>query len=74
MGDQAVALAVVVPAGLPPKNQPPMQLMLVNPDGSAAGTVKKAAAQSDTVAADLAALKVDFNLLLAKLRTAGVIS
>ena len=44
------------------------------PDGSQAFTVKKAAAQADTVAADLAALKVDFNALLAKLRTAGVIS
>jgi len=32
--------------------------------------VKECASQSDTTAADLAALKVDFNLLLAKLKTA----
>lgn len=38
------------------------------------GAVLQAALQADTVAADLAALKVDFNALLAKLRTAGVIA
>jgi hypothetical protein len=32
------------------------------------------AAQADTVAVDLAALKVDFNALLAKLRAAGIIA
>jgi hypothetical protein len=35
------------------------------------GTVLKAAAQVDSVAADIATLKTDFNALLAKLRTAG---
>lgn len=39
-----------------------------------AGTVKKMPAQADTVAVDLAALKVDFNALLAKLRTAGILT
>jgi hypothetical protein len=73
MGDQAVALATVVTTGNPPKNQAPMQLMLVNADGSTAGTVKKAAAQADSVASTVAALVTDFNALLAKLRTAGVI-
>lgn len=38
------------------------------------GPMKKAAAQADTVAADLAALKVDFNALLAKLRAAGIMA
>jgi hypothetical protein len=33
-----------------------------------------AAAQADTVAADLAALKVDFNALLAKLKAAGLMA
>lgn len=37
-----------------------------------AGTVKKLAAQTDSAAADVAALKTDFNALLAKLRTAGL--
>lgn len=55
-------------------NVTPTKIALYNEDGSQAGTVKKAAAQADTTAADLAALKVDFNLLLAKLRTAGVIA
>lgn len=41
--------------------------------GVAIGGVKLAAAQVDTVAADLAALKVDFNALLAKLRTSGAL-
>lgn len=41
---------------------------------STAGLVKKMPAQADTVAADLAALKVDFNALLAKLRTAGALT
>lgn len=36
--------------------------------------VRKAAAQADSVAADVATLKTDFNALLAKLRTAGVIA
>lgn len=39
-----------------------------------AGLVKKMPAQVDTVAVDLAALKVDFNALLAKLRTAGLLT
>lgn len=47
---------------------------LYNPDGSQARTITRAAAQADTTAADLAALKVDFNAVLAKLRTAGVIA
>lgn len=36
--------------------------------------VRKAAAQADSVAADVATLAADFNALLAKLRTAGVIA
>ena len=47
---------------------------LFNAAGQPLTAVKTAAAQADTTAADLAALKVDFNLLLAKLRTAGVIA
>lgn len=50
------------------------KVALFSPSGAVLVTVLQAAAQADTVAADLAALKVDFNLLLAKLRTAGVIA
>lgn len=38
------------------------------------GGVLQQAAQADTTAVDLAALKVDFNALLAKLRSAGVLA
>jgi len=39
-----------------------------------AGIVKKTPAQADSVASTVAALVTDFNALLAKLRTAGIIS
>lgn len=71
--NQIAAVAVVVP-GPAPANRTSMPLILTNPDGSTAGTVKKAAAQPDSTATDVAGLKTDFNALLAKLRTAGVIS
>jgi hypothetical protein len=38
------------------------------------GAMKPAAAQVDSVAADATTLKTDFNALLAKLRTAGIIA
>jgi hypothetical protein len=38
------------------------------------GGVKKAASQADSVAVDAAGLLTDFNALLAKLRTAGILS
>lgn len=44
------------------------------PTATIRGGVLQQTAQADTVAADLAALKVDFNALLAKLRTAGVLA
>lgn len=40
--------------------------------GIEAASKRFASAQSDTTAADLAALKSDFNALLAKLRAAGL--
>ncbi|MNM10429.1 Head fiber protein [compost metagenome] len=39
-----------------------------------AGGIKKAVAQADSVATDAAGLVTDFNTLLAKLRTAGILS
>lgn len=41
---------------------------------AANGGVKKAVAQTDSVATDAAGLVTDFNALLAKLRTAGILS
>lgn len=41
---------------------------------STAGVVKMAAARADSAAADVAALNVIFNDLLAKLRTAGILA
>jgi len=55
-------------------NQLSEEIQMYAPNGAAAGVVVKQAAQADTTAADLAALKVDFNLLLAKLRSAGILS
>lgn len=38
------------------------------------GTVKQAAVQADSTATDVAGLVADYNALLAKLRTAGILS
>lgn len=43
-------------------------------NGTLRGTVLRAAAQADSTATDVAGLVTDFNALLAKLRTAGVIA
>lgn len=64
----------VIQGATPPKNLGQFDLILVDTGGSPVTTVVKQAAQADTVAADLAALKVDFNALLAKLRSAGILS
>lgn len=69
-----VTKAVVVPAVNLNEHQTVMQLALVNPDGSPASTVKKQPAQADSTATDVTGLVADFNALLAKLRTAGILS
>lgn len=43
-------------------------------NGTLRGTVLRAAAQADSTATDVAGLVADFNAILAKLRTAGVIA
>lgn len=68
---RATVVATNPPAS---SNQGNVQLALFHTDGSQLVPIKKQAVQADTVAADLAALKVDFNALLAKLRLAGVIA
>jgi hypothetical protein len=66
--------AVVNPGVVVDNNTTPLQLVLFNTDGTPAGTVKTQAAQANSVAADTAAMVVDFNALLVKLRAAGVIT
>ena len=67
--------AVVTPKTLiDNKNQTGLRVVLFNQDGTAAGTVTKAAAQANSTATDVPGLVADFNALLAKLRTAGVIA
>ena len=41
---------------------------------SVKGIVKQSVAQADSIATDVAGLKADFNALLAKLRTAGILA
>lgn len=74
MANQKPVVATVVPGGKLDTAQASLQLVLVNPDGTVASTVKKQAAQADSVASTVAGLVTDFNALLAKLRLANVIS
>jgi len=74
MANQIPMQAVVVAGGTMKKDMTSVEISLYNADGTAVTPLKKQAAQTDTTAADLAALKVDFNALLAKLRLAGVIA
>ena len=75
MSGEPVTKAVVVASANANPHQTVMRIALTHPDGTGdVSLLKKQAAQADTTAADLAALKVDFNALLAKLRLAGVIS
>lgn len=74
MGNPLPMQAVVISQAALTQNSAPMQLALFNEDGSPAGFLgtEPAANQADTVAVDLAALKVDFNALLDKLKVAGL--
>lgn len=49
-------------------------IVLYKADGTPYAIPTKQAAQADSVAADLTAMKVDFNALLAKLRLAGILT
>lgn len=80
MSNQTPLQAVVIGQEAVTKNSTPVRLALFNEDGTpwnplgndALADSEPAAFQADTVAADLAALKVDFNALLDKLQTAGL--
>lgn len=52
----------------------PVQLDLFDESGVALVAPKQMPLQADTTAADLAALKVDFNDLLTKLKNAGLMA
>lgn len=73
MANQQPVRAVVNSAGTIPNNQGSLSLVLVNPDGSSAGTVKPQTKPADSVASTVAGVVTDFNALLAKLVTAGVL-
>jgi hypothetical protein len=73
MGNQLVQVVQVV-TGTPPTNQVQSQAFLVDAAGNALTPVKKQAAQADSVATTVGGLVTDFNALLAKLRTAGILS
>ena len=63
----------VVTSGSPNSNQTATPVVLVNPDGTSAGTVKPQTKPADSTASDVPTLKADFNSLLALLKTAGVL-
>lgn len=70
----AVQRATLVTTNPPANgNQTNTQLALFHVDGSQVVAIKKQANQVDSVAADLTAMKVDFNALLLKLRNAGIL-
>jgi hypothetical protein len=73
VGNQIPMQAIVVSQTSLSNSSQPVEIALFKSDGTPKVVANPAAAQVDTVAVDLAALKVDFNALLAKLRTAGVL-
>lgn len=66
--------ATVNPGGSSDVNFEPVEIDLFNASGVALATPTQMPLQADTVAADLAALKVDFNALLTKLKNAGLMA
>lgn len=74
MTNNNTSKAIVVPSAGINQHQEVQRLALVNAAGTDLALVTKQAAQADSVAADLTAMKVDFNALLAKLRLANIIS
>jgi hypothetical protein len=69
-----VMQATVVAATTQKPNQESVQLALFGSDGTALVVPKKMPLQADTTAADLTALKADFNALLLKLKNAGLMA
>lgn len=73
MSGQMVEQAILVSQSSLNNSQMPTQLALFKADGTPKVLANPAAAQVDSVAATVGALVTDFNALLAKLRTAGVL-
>jgi hypothetical protein len=74
MADQTPVNGVVLNGKPRQQNQAPMLLVLTDANGVPTPSFKQAAAQADSTATDIAGLKTDFNALLAKLRTAGILA
>ena len=78
MGAQTPLQAVVTAKASMDASTTPLLLCLFKSDGTPfeplEGTDNQMPLQADTVAADLAALKVDFNALLTKLKNAGLMA
>jgi head fiber protein len=69
-----VMQATIVTATTKKPNQELVQLALFGSDGTALVVGKKMPVQAASTAADLAALIVDFNALLTKLKNAGLMA
>jgi hypothetical protein len=74
MSNQITKQAIVVSQTTPKLNQQSEMVAFFNSSGDPLTVSEVVAHQADTTAADLAAMKVDFNLLLAKLQAAGVMA
>lgn len=74
MANQAVRRYRVVSTNPATSNHAVTEVALYAADGTQLICVKKQPAQVDSVAADLTAMKVDFNALLLKLRNAGILT
>lgn len=76
MSKATVTQAIVVSAGTTNRRSAPLRLALFKADGTAFTPLLAAQAthQAASVAADVATLKTDFNTLLTKLQTAGIMA
>lgn len=74
MSNQSILEAIVVSKPTREHSKTPVQLALFNANGTPKVLPNvPTAAQADSVAATVGALVTDFNALLAKLRTAGIL-
>ena len=72
---QPPAQAIIVPGATKTDKSAPFGLTLLQADGTPyTPLTAKAAHQANSVAADTAAMVVDFNALLAKLQAAGLMA
>lgn len=73
MGNQNTEQAIVATQTSFDRNQKVTQLALFKADGSPKTLADPAAAQVNSVATTVGGIVTDFNALLAKLRTAGIL-